>query len=75
MLHHSKVVAAFEAEDVTAIKVDLTGNNASGKALLHKVGLGIPLLIVLGPDGNEVFRGDFYTVSQVLHAIEKARGK
>jgi len=75
VLHHSKVVAAFEAEDVTAIKVDLTGNNASGKALLHKVGLGIPLLIVLGPDGNEVFRGDFYTVSQVLHAIEKARGK
>ena len=59
VLHSPRVVEAFEAEDVTPIKVDLTGNNVTGNALLHEVGgLRIPLLIILGPDGEEDFRGD-----------------
>ena len=37
-------------------------------------GLRIPLLIVLAPDGREVFRGDFYTIEQVLEAVRSARG-
>ena len=73
VLHDARVAEALDADDVSAIKVDLTGNNTAGNALLNKVGLGIPLLIVLGPDGDEVFRGDFYTVHQVLQSIEKAR--
>ena len=74
VLHSSRVVAAFEADDVTPIKIDLTGNNVSGNALLHDVGgLRIPLLIIMGPDGEEDFRGDFYTVDQVLKAIEQSR--
>ena len=53
-----------------AIKIDLTGNNVAGNAFLDEVGgLRIPLLIVLSPDGEEIFRGDFYTVDQVLNAI------
>ncbi|MBC8421632.1 thioredoxin family protein, partial [bacterium] len=76
VLHSPRVVEAFEAEDVTPIKVDLTGNNVTGNALLHEVGgLRIPLLIILGPDGEEDFRGDFYTVEQVLKAIKQSRGE
>ncbi len=75
VLHSSRVVEALEADDVSPIKVDLTGNNVSGNALLNEVGgLRIPLLIIMGPDGEEEFRGDFYTVHQVLDAIKKSRG-
>jgi thiol:disulfide interchange protein DsbD len=75
VLHSSRVVEAFEADDVTPIKIDLTGNNVSGNALLHNLGgLTIPLLIIMGPDGEEDFRGDFYTVDQVLNAIKQSRG-
>jgi len=75
VLHSSRVVEAFEADDVTPIKIDLTGNNVSGNALLHDLGgLRIPLLIIMGPDGEEDFRGDFYTVNQVLNAIKQSRG-
>jgi thiol:disulfide interchange protein DsbD len=75
VLHSSRVVEAFDAEDVTPIKIDLTGNNESGNALLHELGgLRIPLLIIMGPDGEEDFRGDFYTVNQVLEAIKQSRG-
>lgn len=75
VLHSSRVVESFEADDVTPIKIDLTGNNVSGNALLNEVGgLRIPLLIIMGPDGEEVFRGDFYTVDQILEAIKHARG-
>jgi thiol:disulfide interchange protein DsbD len=74
VLHSSRVVEALEPEDVTPIKVDLTGNNVSGNALLYEFGgLRIPLLIIMGPDGEEDFRGDFYTVDQVLTAIKKSR--
>lgn len=75
VLHSARVVEAFDADDVTPIKIDLTGNNISGNALLHEVGgLRIPLLIIMGPDGEEDFRGDFYTVNQVLEAIKQSRG-
>lgn len=75
VLYNQKVVAAFEADNVTPIKIDLSGNNVSGNALLKDVGgLRIPLLIVLSPEGDEVFRGDFYTVKQVLQAIEQSKG-
>ena len=62
VLHNSRVVEAFEQDDVSPIKIDLTGNNEVGNALLNELGgLGIPLLVVLRSDGEEMFRGDFYT--------------
>ncbi len=74
ILHSARVVEALEAADVTPIKVDLTGNNVLGNTLLNDVGgLRIPLLIVLGSDGEEAFRGDFYTVDQIINAINEAR--
>ena len=66
--------AALGADGVTPIKIDLTGNNVSGNALLNDLGgLRIPLLIVMTPSGEEVFRGDFYTIKQVLEAIKQAK--
>ncbi|MBT4583671.1 MAG: hypothetical protein HOC93_01155 [Phycisphaerae bacterium] len=73
VLHSPRVVNAFESENVSPIKIDLTGNNVAGNALLDEVGgLRIPLLIILNPNGEEVFRGDFYTVDQVLNAISSS---
>jgi hypothetical protein len=56
------------------MKIDLTGNNTVGNAKLAAVGgLRIPLLIVIAPDGREVFRGDFYTVDQIVNAVREAQ--
>lgn len=70
VLHSPRVVEAFKSEGVAPIKIDLTGNNVAGNAFLDEVGgLRIPLLIILDPAGEEVFRGDFYTVDQLLEAM------
>ena len=55
------------------IKVDITGNNPQGKAKLKEIGsLTVPLLVVFSPNGRPVFKSDFYTVDQVVGAIERA---
>jgi thiol:disulfide interchange protein len=55
------------------MKVDITGNNPQGKAKLKEIGsLTVPLLVVFSTDGQPVFKSDFYTVDQVVEAIEKA---
>jgi len=74
VLNDPAVAEALGADGVTPIKIDLTGNNVSGNALLNDLGgLRIPLLIVMTPSGEEVFRGDFYTIKQVLEAIKQAK--
>jgi thiol:disulfide interchange protein DsbD len=74
VLNDPSVVEAFGADGVSPIKIDLTGNNVSGNALLNEVGgLTIPLLIILDSNRGEIFRGDFYTIEQVLHAIDQAK--
>lgn len=71
VLHSADVVAALNSERVTPIKVDLTGNNAPGNEKLLEVGRRtIPLLVVYGPGGAELFKSDAYTVRQVLEAIQ-----
>ena len=76
VLNKPRIVDVFEFDDVTPIKVDLTGNNESGNQFLNDVGgLRIPLLIIYDGKGKEVFRGDFYTVDQILTAIESAHNQ
>ena len=72
----SDTVSSLLAEKgVVPMKVDLTGNNDVGNDMLAEVGgLRIPLLIVFKPDGQIVFEGDFYTVDQVVEAVDDARG-
>lgn len=56
------------------MKVDITGNNPAGKAKLKAVGsLTVPLIVVFAPDGKAIFKSDFYTVGQILKAVERAR--
>lgn len=65
----------LNADDVAAIKVDLTGNNVAGNALLKEANrVTIPLLLVYGRDGALVMNADNYTPQQVIDAIEAARG-
>ena len=73
----SPVVAKLLAEEsVAPIKVDITGNNQVGNQMLTKVNRrSIPLLVVFAPDGRETFKGDFYTVDQVVAAVREAQGK
>ncbi|MGA8019515.1 MAG: cytochrome c biogenesis protein CcdA [Desulfobacterales bacterium] len=76
VLNSAPVVEQLTREDVAPIKVDITGNNPQGKTKLQEIGhLTIPLLVVYSPAGREVFRSDFYTVAQILAAVEKARAE
>ena len=75
VLAQPEVVNAVSQPGVVPMKVDITGNNEVGNAMLHHVGRHqIPLLVIFAPDGTEVFKGDFYTVEQVVEAIEAAKG-
>jgi thiol:disulfide interchange protein DsbD len=75
VLHDQRIINLLAQEHIVAMKVDITGNNPAGKAKLKAVGsLTVPLLVVFAPDGNPVFKSDFYTVKQVLDAVEKALG-
>ena len=63
-----------EFRAVSNCEVDITGSNPAGKAKLKEVGsLTVPLLVVFSSKGTPVFKNDFYTVDQVLEAVERAR--
>ncbi len=74
VLNTPAVSKELNADDVAAIKVDLTGNNTDGNALLKASNrVTIPLLLVYGRDGTLVMNATEYTPAQVLAAIEEAR--
>jgi thiol:disulfide interchange protein DsbD len=74
VLHDHKITDLLADEDIVPMKVDITGNNPAGKAKLKEVGsLTVPLLVVFSAKGTPVFKNDFYTVDQVLKAVERAR--
>ncbi len=70
ILRNREVVQLLNGEGVVPIKVDLTGNHVAGNEMLARVDrLTIPLLVIFGADGTEVFKGDFYTAEQVVSAV------
>ncbi len=77
VLESQRVVELLEAPDVVPIKVDITSSaNVAGNQMLAKMNrVTIPLLVVFSPDGREVFKADFYTIDQVVAAVERARGQ
>jgi len=76
VLNTPTVSRELNADDVEPIKVDLTGNNSDGNALLKASNrVTIPLLLVYGRDGSLVLNATEYTVQQVVDAINEARGK
>lgn len=75
VLFPKPVSTLLNTPGVTPIKVDLTGNNTFGNELLKSFNrITIPLLVVIKPDGTEVFKGDSYIGSQVLDAVKEASG-
>jgi thiol:disulfide interchange protein len=73
VLRDHKITDLLAGENIIPMKVDITSNNPQGKAKLKEIGsLTVPLLVVFSPDGRQTFRSDFYTVDQVLGAIEAA---
>lgn len=75
VLATKSVYELLNGPGVVPMKIDLTGDNEAGRAMLHDVGRHqIPLIVVFAPDGEEVFKADFYTSSQVLKAVEEAGG-
>ena len=76
VLQHPKIIELFKSGTAVPVKVDITGNNPAGKAKLKEVGnLTIPLLVIFSPNGKHIFKNDFYTVEQVLKAVNEALKK
>ena len=74
VLNLPSVARELNADDVAAIKVDLTGNNDAGNALLKAANrVTIPLLLVYGRDGSVTLNASDYTPQQVIDAINAAR--
>ncbi len=75
VLESGSVLERLNQGGIRAIKVDLTGNNESGRALLKSFNrLTIPLVVILAPDGREVFKSDAYAPAQITRALDEARG-
>ena len=75
VLQSPEVATVLARPDVAPVKVDITGNNPVGKEKLRDTGrLTIPLLVIYTSGGHEVFKSDFYTVEQVVEAVNMARG-
>jgi len=73
VLNQPAIVKRLSQSGVVAIKVDLTGRNQAGSRMLEQVHrVAIPLLVIFGADGREVFKGDFYSAQQVIEAIDQA---
>lgn len=78
VLHRPEVVERLASAGVVPVKVDLTGDNPEGRALLQRLdSVGIPFLAVLGPGtgfDEKPLTFDSYTVQAVLDAIDAADG-
>lgn len=74
VLNSDGVVNAVEQKGVVPMKVDLTGNNAPGNAKLKETGsVSIPWMVIYTPGNKPVFQSAFYTVDQVVAAINAAK--
>lgn len=73
VLHDPAIVRTLDGANVVPMKVDLTSPQPAARVMLGKQGRRtIPLLVVFRPDGEAVFKSDFYTAPQVRRAIAKA---
>ncbi|MFW6337186.1 MAG: thioredoxin family protein, partial [Phycisphaeraceae bacterium] len=75
VLEDDRVAGLLDDNGVVPMKVDITSSaNRAGNEMLAEMGYStIPLLVVFDPEGEVVFKNDFYRVGQVVQAIEQAR--
>ena len=72
VLNEPRVASALNRESTAPIKVDITGNNPEGNRLLREMGRrSIPLLVIYGPDDQQLLKSEAYTEGQVLDALER----
>jgi thiol:disulfide interchange protein len=68
--HDTRITKLFADKNIIPIRVDITSNNPSGKARLKQTrSLTIPLLVIYSPDGEIIFKSDFYTVKQIQQVL------
>jgi thiol:disulfide interchange protein DsbD len=76
VLHQAPIVDLLAEPNVLPMKVDLTGDNPEGRAILQQLDwVGIPLLAVFGPEtGYEQtpLKYDSYTIDTILKAVAEA---
>ncbi len=74
VLSDERVESLLQTKGYVAMKVDLTGGYPDGKLLLKQTGaVTIPWLVIFAPDGEEVFKDNWYTASQITDALNQAR--
>lgn len=75
VLNPKPVSDLLNSNNVVAMKVDITSpSNVDGTNLLLEMGgRQIPLLVVLNPDGEQVFKRDWFKASDVIQAINQAQ--
>jgi thiol:disulfide interchange protein DsbD len=75
VLYSPAVADLLNSDWVVPLKVDLTGDNPDGQALLKQYGqLAIPALAIEGPGAPTPVVFNAYTPGQVIAAINAARG-
>lgn len=75
VLNQPPVRPRLEGADVVMMRVDLTGKNTEGNALLKDLGrVGIPTWAVAGPGQAEPRAMETYTPAAVLEALDAAGG-
>jgi len=73
VLNTDAVSTLLNSRGVTAMKVDLTGNNVAGADKLNSLNwTGIPLLAIYGPQLDTPLKYDTYTPDVVIKAIQRA---
>jgi len=72
VVNKPEIVDGLSSRGVIPMKVDITGNNASGNELLNRYSKSIPYLVIQRPDGTVAFESDWYTVDDVLEGIDAA---
>ncbi|MBX3363795.1 MAG: thioredoxin family protein [Phycisphaeraceae bacterium] len=74
VLDRPEVSSRLADRSVVPMTADLTSRTAPGWRKLEDLGeRGIPLLVIYGADGSEIFRSNAYTAAQVLQALDRAR--
>ncbi len=73
VLASTRVADRLSRPDVQVLSVDITGGEEDQTSRLKAAGsVTIPLLVVMAPDGREVWRSDAYKAQQVIDAVDKA---
>ncbi len=75
VLNREAVASRLNRPNVAPIKVDITRYEPAQQLLTEVGSRTIPLLIIYDSQGNEVFRSDAYSVSDVTDAVDEAMSR